>query len=188
MADKTEIRFFVLSEYEEEERYLNEKAKEGYLLEKVLLPGRYYFKKTEPVDMIYRIDFNPQKKEDWDSYIQMYKDYGWNYIQDLNEYSYFCKTAEESEEENEIFNDNQSRIDMMERIMKRKMFPLVAALAIFLLVNVLLLSLMKKSSSLEVVSVIYSVVCVLIIMLFTYLISRCIAGFSRLRRKYGIEE
>ena len=38
--------------------------------------------------MIYRIDFNPQKKENRESYLQMFKDYGWEYIQDLNEFSY----------------------------------------------------------------------------------------------------
>ena len=56
----------------------------------------------------------------------MYQDYGWTYIQDLNEYSYFCKVAEDEEEANEIFSDNQSRIDMMDRIIRRKMLPIVA--------------------------------------------------------------
>ena len=62
-------------------------AKKGYLFEKVTLPGVYHFKKSEPTNMIYRIDFNPQKKENRESYLQMFKDYGWEYIQDLNEFS-----------------------------------------------------------------------------------------------------
>ena len=44
----------------------------------------------------------------------------------INEYSYFCKVAEDEEEANEIFSDNQSRIDMMDRIIRRKMLPIVA--------------------------------------------------------------
>ena len=91
MADKKEFHFFVLPEYEEEEKYLCDMAKKGYLFEKVTLPGVYHFKKSEPTNMIYRIDFNPQKKENRESYLQMFKDYGWEYIQDLNEFSYFCK-------------------------------------------------------------------------------------------------
>ena len=39
MADKKERRLFVLSEYEEEEQYLRDMARKGYLLEKVTLPG-----------------------------------------------------------------------------------------------------------------------------------------------------
>ena len=126
MADKKEMKIFTLSEYEEEEQYLNQMARSGYLFEKVTLPGVYHFRKTAPVNMVYRIDFNPKKKEDWDSYKQMYQDYGWTYIQDFNEYSYFCKVAEDEEEANEIFSDNQSRIDMMDRIIRRKMLPIVA--------------------------------------------------------------
>lgn len=95
MADKKEMKIFTLSEYEEEEQYLNQMARSGYLFEKVTLPGVYHFRKIAPVNMVYRIDFNPKKKEDWDSYKQMYQDYGWTYIQDLNEYSYFCKVAED---------------------------------------------------------------------------------------------
>ena len=57
MADKKERRLFVLSEYEEEEQYLRDMAREGYLLEKVTLPGAYHFRKEEPVDMVYRLDF-----------------------------------------------------------------------------------------------------------------------------------
>ena len=65
MADKKEMKIFTLSEYEEEEQYLNQMARSGYLFEKVTLPGVYHFRKTAPVNMVYRIDFNPKKKEDW---------------------------------------------------------------------------------------------------------------------------
>ena len=38
MADKKEMKIFTLSEYEEEEQYLNQMARSGYLFEKVTLP------------------------------------------------------------------------------------------------------------------------------------------------------
>ena len=37
MADKKEMKIFTLSEYEEEEQYLRDMAREGYLLEKVFV-------------------------------------------------------------------------------------------------------------------------------------------------------
>ena len=49
MADKKEMKIFTLSEYEEEEQYLNQMARSGYLFEKVTLPGVYHFRKTAPV-------------------------------------------------------------------------------------------------------------------------------------------
>lgn len=63
MADKKEMKIFTLSEYEEEEQYLNQMARSGYLFEKVTLPGVYHFRKIAPVNMVYRIDFNPRRRK-----------------------------------------------------------------------------------------------------------------------------
>ena len=185
MADKKEMKIFTLSEYEEEEQYLNQMARSGYLFEKVTLPGVYHFRKTAPVNMVYRIDFNPKKKEDWDSYKQMYQDYGWTYIQDLNEYSYFCKVAEDEEEANEIFSDNQSRIDMMDRIIRRKMLPIVA---IFLCCVIPQAVHMADGMYTDRVSIAFYILWVILIVLYVYLIARSTAGFVRLRKKYEMEK
>ena len=92
------------------------------------LPGIYSFTKTEPEDMIYRIDFNPQKKEDLAGYHQMFADYGWEYLQDMNEYSYFRKPADVRDED--IYSDNDSRLDMIKRILRTKMLPFMILLKI----------------------------------------------------------
>ena len=52
MADKKEFHLFVLSEYEEEEKYLCDMAKKGYLFEKVTLPGIYHFKKITAIVIV----------------------------------------------------------------------------------------------------------------------------------------
>ena len=155
------------------------------MFEKVTLPGVYHFRKTAPVNMVYRIDFNPKKKEDWDSYKQMYQDYGWTYIQDLNEYSYFCKVAEDEEEANEIFSDNQSRIDMMDRIIRRKMLPIVA---IFLCCVIPQAVRMADGMYTDRVSIAFYILWVILIVLYVYLITRSTAGFVRLRKKYEMEK
>ena len=183
MADKKEMKIFTLSEYEEEEQYLNQMARSGYLFEKVTLPGVYHFRKTAPVNMVYRIDFNPKKKEDWDSYKQMYQDYGWTYIQDLNEYSYFCKVAEDEEEANEIFSDNQSRIDMMDRIIRRKMLPIVAIFLCCVIPQAV-----RMADGMYTVSIAFYILWVILIVLYVYLIARSTAGFVRLRKKYEMEK
>lgn len=184
MADKKEYKLFVLSEYEEEEAYLRKMARKGYLLEKVICPGFYYFKKVEPMDMVYRLDFNPKKKEDWDSYLQMYKDYGWKYLQDLNEYSYFYRPAGDSEEDNEIYSDNLSRLDMMDRIYKRKMLPTLAILLCCLLPPYV----MHLNGTLATgTQVTITVLVGFFLVFYVYLIVRCGVGFSKLRKKYTEE-
>ena len=56
MADKVQFRMFMLPEYEQEEIYLNKMAQKGYRLDRVVIPGFYFFTKTEPENMIYKIE------------------------------------------------------------------------------------------------------------------------------------
>lgn len=183
MADKKEFRTFLLPEYEEEEQYLMDMAKQGYLFEKVTLPGIYHFKKCEPVDMVYRIDFNPQKKEERESYLQMFRDYGWEYLQDLNEFSYFCKPDDGSSEE--IFSDNASRIEMMERIQRKKMQPILAIALCCLFPQVI--SLTQHNWQANAVSMGLTGLFSVIVILYVYLIARCSAGFGKLKKKYDVK-
>ena len=183
MADKKELHFFVLSEYEEEEKYLCDMAKKGYLFEKVTLPGIYHFKKSEPENRIYRIDFNPQKKENRESYLQMFKDYGWEYIQDLNEFSYFSKL--EDGKEDEIFSDNASRIDMLERIYHRKVMPLLVLFLCCIIPQGMRMTIGGNYA--DPISITFYILWIVCIFLYIVIITRCIAGFNRLRKKYDIK-
>ena len=183
MSDYREFHYFVLPEYEQEEQYLSDMAKKGYLFEKVTLIGLYHFKKAEPKNMIYRLDFNPQDSQNRESYIQMYKDFGWNYIQDLNGFSYFSK--EEDGSDDEIFSNNESRIEMMERIQKRKLMPL---LVIFLCCVVPQAMRMVVSGYVDdPVSIGFYVFWMIMLVVYIYILTRCSSGFNRLRKKYGIE-
>lgn len=158
-------------------------AKKGYLFEKVTLPGVYQFRKNEPTNMIYRIDFNPQKKENRESYLQMFKDYGWEYIQNLNEFSYFCKLDNGTEDE--IFNDNESRIAMLERISTRKMMPI---LAIFLCLIILQgMHIFMGGNYTDSVLIVFYLVWIVVFYIYIALITRCTVGFNKLRKKYAIK-
>ena len=99
---KKEFHYFVLTDYEREEEYLRTMHKKGYKFKKVSLPGIYYFEESKPEDVIYKLDFNPQSKEKRQEYLQIYQDYGWEYLQDMNEYSYFRKKACEGEHEKDL--------------------------------------------------------------------------------------
>lgn len=182
MSDKKEFHYFTLPEYEEEEQYLREMANKGYLLENVSAVGIYQFKKSEPIDMVYRIDFNPQKKENRDSYLQMYKDYGWDYLLDVNEFSYFCKPYDGAEDD--IFSDNESRVAMIKRIVFRKMLPI---LALFILIFVpQYIRVTELGCYTDPLSIFLYILCTVCLIIYVSLMARCYKGFKRLKEKYDI--
>lgn len=123
---KTEFRFFTVPEWKKEEEYLREKHKSGWKFVKVSGLGIYHFKKCEPKDVIYQLDYNPDSVNKKEEYIQIFNDCGWEYLQNYTGYSYFRKAAcEMGGTEEEIFCDESSRMDMMKRVFKGRMIPLL---------------------------------------------------------------
>lgn len=128
-SNKTELRFFTIMEYEKEQEYLRKKHCEGWKFTGVTLPGFYHFVKCEPEDVVYQLDYNQEGIAHKDEYVQMFGDCGWKYLTDFVGYSYFCKPASELKEDEGIFCDDSSRLDMMERVFKGRMVPLLVILA-----------------------------------------------------------
>ena len=55
----------------------------------------------------------------------MFADCGWEYIGEFVGYSYFRKPVKDMNGEEEIFNDNMSKIEMLDRVYKGRMVPLI---------------------------------------------------------------
>lgn len=123
--EKREWKFFTIMEYEEEQEYLREKHKEGWKFIKATGLGMYHFEKCEPEDVVYQLDYNQEGREHMDEYVQMFCDCGWEYVRDFFGYSYFRKPAAEMDGEESIFCDDESRLDMMRRIFKGRMVPIL---------------------------------------------------------------
>lgn len=123
---KTEIRFFSVPAWKKEEAYLREQHKAGW--EFVLVSGLclYHFKRCEPKDVVYQLDYNPDSATKQGEYLQMFRDCGWEYLQNYVGYSYFRKAASEMDgTEEEIFCDDASRLDMLKRVFVGRMTPLL---------------------------------------------------------------
>ena len=119
------FRYFSIFEYEKEEKYLREMHKSGWRFLKVTGLGVYHFEKCIPADVIYQLDYNQDSKEHKDEYLQMFSDCGWEYLQNYAGYSYFRKPAADMNGDEEIFCDNESKLQMMERVLKGRMTPLL---------------------------------------------------------------
>lgn len=56
----------------------------------------------------------------------MFRDCGWEYLQNFFGYSYFRKAVSEMDgSEEEIFCDDASRLDMLKRVFRQRIFPLL---------------------------------------------------------------
>ena len=99
--------------------------KRGWKLVGITGIGMYHFEKCEPEDVIYQLDYNKEGLEHKEEYVKMFEDCGWKYLQDYIGYSYFRKPASETSGEEEIFCDDSSRLQMMDRVFKGRVLPLV---------------------------------------------------------------
>ena len=124
METKKEFRFFSILQHKKEEEYLRQMHRSGWRFVRVKGFGTYHFQKCEPEDVVYQLDYNPQTKERYDAYLQMFADCGWEHIQDYAGYAYFRKKATLMNGEEEIFNDDASRTAMMGRVFKGRLLPL----------------------------------------------------------------
>ncbi|MDR2940399.1 MAG: DUF2812 domain-containing protein [Clostridiales bacterium] len=125
MGIKKQFKFFTIFEYEQEQEYLRDMHKSGW--EFILVTGFciYHFKKCTPEDVVYQLDYNKDRLEHREEYLQMFSDMGWEYIQDYVGYSYFRKPVSQGGVAEEIFCDDESRLQMMGRVFRGRMVPML---------------------------------------------------------------
>ena len=148
MEKKIVYRIFTIADYEREALYFREMHAKGWKLRKVsysilLFAVKYTFEKCQPEQVSYQLDFYPMEKSERASYLQLFKDCGWEHITDFNSFSYFRKAHSEIESnaEFEIYNDASGKLAVVKRILIIRMIPI---LLIFLLIFSALLPVFSK--------------------------------------------
>ena len=109
-------------------------------------------------------------------YLRFFQDYGWEYLFDVNGWSYFRKDAADGEDV-EIFGDNASRVALVEKVFKTRMLPI---LVIFLLCVV-----PQFSMSISNVRAGFFTIWAVLFLIYVYLIVHCGLGLFRLKQKYS---
>jgi len=132
MEKKVVYRICTIADYDIEAFYLREMHAQGWKLRKVsysilLFAVKYTFEKCQPEQVSYQLDFYPMKKSERASYLQLFKDCGWEHIIDFNGFSYFRKlySGVESDAEFEIYNDAAGKLAMVKRILRLRMLPIL---------------------------------------------------------------
>ena len=132
MEKKVVYRIFTIADYERQALYFRKMHAKGWKLRKVsysilLFAVKYTFEKCQPEQASYQLDFYPMEKSERASYLQLFKDCGWEHITDFNGFSYFRKlhSGIELDAEFEIYNDAVGKLAMVKRILTRRMFPIL---------------------------------------------------------------
>ena len=151
MEKKIVYRIFTIADYEREALYFREMHAKGWKLRKVsysilLFAVKYTFEKCHPEQVSYQLDFYPMEKSERTSYLQLFKDCGWEHITDFNSFSYFRKAHSEIESnaEFEIYNDAAGKLAMVNRILRLRLVPVLLLLAIHI---PFLLKLLNRSNA-----------------------------------------
>lgn len=151
MEKKIVYRIFTIADYEREALYFREMHAKGWKLRKVsysilLFAVKYTFKKCHSEQVSYQLDFYPMEKSERASYLQLFKDCGWEHITDFNSFSYFRKAHSEIESnvEFEIYNDAAGKLAMVNRILRLRLVPVLLLLAIHI---PFLLKLLNRSNA-----------------------------------------
>ena len=132
MEKKVVYRICTIADYDREALYLSKMHAQGWKLKEVsysslVIAVKYTFEKCQPEQVVYQLDFYPMKKSERASYLQLFKDCGWEHITNFNSFSYFRKPYSkiESDAEFEIYNDADGKLAMVKRILIMRMLPIL---------------------------------------------------------------
>lgn len=177
MKDKKVYRWFNIAQYEEEEKWLNQMALEGWRLTAVDSPCVYTFSRTEPEDMIYHLELEDRPVEEDEEYLTMVNDYGWDYFTTMMGWRYYRRIADVSGN-SDFFTDDASRFEMARNVARKRLLPVTIVMAMIMIWFIYDI----VSGELKTPSAIFSVVAMVIYLI---VLIPCVLGMYRLYRKYG---
>ena len=115
---------FYIAEFEQEAAWLSFMHKEGYKF--LSTDGYHYrFEPVEKEDWCYQLDYKENGVAEED-YLQMYRDFGWEYVFQYRNWFYFRKKHMEGEKEDlSIFSDRESKLELCKRIINGQLFHML---------------------------------------------------------------
>lgn len=136
MEKRIEKQTFYISEFNEEAAWLSFMHRQGWRF--LSTNGRKYeFEQCEQEDWIYQLDFKENGVAEED-YIQMFSDYGWEYVFQYGKWFYFRKMKTSAEEDLSIFSDKESKIALCRRVINGDALRLAPILIFGLVANFLM--------------------------------------------------
>ncbi|MBK1811766.1 DUF2812 domain-containing protein [Clostridium sp. YIM B02505] len=110
------FKIFFVWQHEEEEKWLREMSLRGYELVDARL-FIFTFRVCEPKDVVYKLDYRRLSRYEEDNYLTIFAESDWEYVTGCMNWFYF-KNENYNEDNMEIFNDEESKAEMVSRVQK----------------------------------------------------------------------
>jgi hypothetical protein len=112
---KTVIKAIFAWEDEKEEKWLEKMAASGWKLISVA-PYIYKFQRGEPERIIFRLDYKFTTDKDYQEYLTLFKDAGWELFATFANWQYFT-TRPDNQEVPEIYNSGKAKAQKYRRLL-----------------------------------------------------------------------
>jgi hypothetical protein len=99
----------------QESAWLQEMSRKGWHLSAYMF-SVYTFLQGDPKEYLYRFDFSPEAGKDWDEYLGIFQDAGWEHVLSFGSWHYF-RGEPEKVDTKEIYTDRESLIAKYRRLM-----------------------------------------------------------------------
>lgn len=112
---KTIVKAIFAWEDEKEEKWLEQLAADGWKLISVA-PYVYKFQRSEPEKVFFRLDYKNTLDKDYQEYLTLFKDSGWELFATYANWQYF-KIKPENNEVPEIYNSGKAKAQKYRRLL-----------------------------------------------------------------------
>ncbi|RWZ60602.1 DUF2812 domain-containing protein [Halobacillus fulvus] len=161
------FRLFFAWQDQAEEKWLTDMAEQGLLFSKYQF-GLYTFHKSEPADYVYKLDYKASSDQDFEEYVTIFEDAGWEHVDRFHGWHYFRKLKSISEEEPAIYSDHSSESQKYKSLVN-------FLIPIFLMTVAIFLTIIVPNSHSAIVSIVKWI--------YVFLISIYLYAIVRVRRK-----
>jgi hypothetical protein len=102
-------------EDDREEEWLSEMSRQGWHLYDTA-PCVYYFQRGKPLNVTYRLDYKLTVQKDYQEYLRLFKDAGWELVDVMANWHYF-RIQPGNDRRPELYNDNRSKVEKYRRLL-----------------------------------------------------------------------
>ena len=127
---KTKFKRFNAWQDEQEEQWLASMSAQGWHLIRLKGISSYEFRKGDPANYTYRLDFHEVSKKDRADYLALFADAGWEHLGEMSGWQYFRRLHSENVPV-EIFTDTDSKMAKYKRVKTNQYYLLVIYLALW---------------------------------------------------------
>lgn len=129
---KKSFKWFWPWQDQKREAWFRQMSQDGWHLKSIGFGGLVFnFTPGEKLDYIYQLDFRQEDKKKMGEYLDLFEDAGWEHVLSWNGWQHFRKRFEDDDRD-QIFTENQSKIQKYRRVLGSFLLFLPTYMIIFM--------------------------------------------------------